>query len=73
VRVDRVFCRNYFFLLLDLCLPLWYYIIVKEKVNMKTRISKALAKGKKQGYYKIKAKQMRIKSIIETELEMLDY
>ena len=40
---------------------------------MKTRITKQLSKGKKQGYYKIKAKQMRLKTIIETELEMLDY
>jgi hypothetical protein len=37
------------------------------------RITKALSKGKKQGYYKIKAKQMRLKSIVETELETLDY
>jgi hypothetical protein len=40
---------------------------------MKTRISKALSKGRKQGYYKPKANLMRIKAIIETELETLDY
>jgi hypothetical protein len=37
------------------------------------RITKTLAKGKKQGYYKPKANMMRIKAIIENELEMLDY
>jgi hypothetical protein len=48
--------------------------IEKEKGNMKNqRITKALSKGKKQGYYKIKANMMRIKAIIQTELETLDY
>jgi hypothetical protein len=37
------------------------------------RITKALSKGKKMGYYKPKARQMRIKAIIQNELEMLDY
>jgi hypothetical protein len=37
------------------------------------RITKALSKGKKMGYYKIKAKQMRLKAIIENELKTLDY
>ena len=73
MRFDRGFSPQLFFLLLDLCLLLWYYNRVKEKENMKTRITKQLSKGKKQGYYKIKAKQMRLKTIIETELEMLDY
>jgi hypothetical protein len=45
----------------------------KGKKKMKTRISKKLSKGKKQGYYKPKANMMRIKAIIENELEMLDY
>jgi hypothetical protein len=40
---------------------------------MKTRISKALSKGKKQGYYKVKARQMRLKNIVENELKVLDY
>ena len=39
----------------------------------KQRITKALSKGKKQGYYKIKARQMRLKAIIQNELIMLDY
>jgi hypothetical protein len=38
---------------------------------MKTRISKALAKGRKQGYFKIKAKLLRLKTIIENELDEL--
>jgi hypothetical protein len=51
-----------------------YYVYRKGKGNMKNqRITKTLAKGKKQGYYKPKANMMRIKAIIENELEMLDY
>jgi hypothetical protein len=47
---------------------------VKENKNMKNqRITKALSKGKKQGYYKIKARQMRLKTILENELKMLDF
>ena len=37
------------------------------------RITKKLSKGKKQGYYKPKASMMRLKEIIQNELEMLDY
>jgi hypothetical protein len=51
-----------------------YYVYRKGKGNMKNkRITKALSKGKKQGYYKIKARQMRLKSILENELKMLDF
>jgi hypothetical protein len=51
-----------------------YYVYRKGKGNMKNqRITKKLSKGKKQGYYKIKANMMRIKAIIQNELEMLDY
>jgi hypothetical protein len=53
-----------------------YYVYRKGKgkVNMKNqRITKALSKGKKQGYYKIKANMMRVKAIIKNELETLDY
>jgi hypothetical protein len=53
-----------------------YYVYRKGKgkENMKNqRITKKLSKGKKQGYYKIKANMMRIKAIIQNELEMLDY
>jgi hypothetical protein len=35
------------------------------------RISRQISKGKKQGYYKIKAKQMRLKTKIESL--MLDF
>jgi hypothetical protein len=37
------------------------------------RIIKQLSQGRKQGYYKIKARQMRLKSILENELKMLDF
>jgi hypothetical protein len=37
------------------------------------RITKKLSKGRKQGYYKPKANMIRLKEIIENELEMLDY
>jgi hypothetical protein len=37
------------------------------------RITKTLSKGKKWGYYKPKATLMKIKAIIQNELEMLDY
>jgi hypothetical protein len=37
------------------------------------RITKTLSKGKKLGYFKPKANLMKIKAIIQNELEMLDY
>ena len=69
----EVFRRIFFFVLLDLSIPLWYYIIVKEKVkDMKqNRITKQLSKGKKQGYYKIKVKQMKMKATYDNN--MLDF
>lgn len=69
----EVFRRILFYLLLDLSIPLWYYIIVKEKVkDMKqNRITKQLSKGKKQGYYKIKVKQMKMKATYDNN--MLDF
>jgi hypothetical protein len=51
-----------------------YYVYRKGKRNMKKqRITKTLSKGKKQGYYKPKATLMKLKAIIQNELEMLDY
>jgi len=56
------------------CVIYYVYTKGKGKENMKNqRITKKLSKGKKQGYYKIKANMMRIKAIIQNELEMLDY
>jgi hypothetical protein len=40
--------------------------------NMKhNRITRQISKGKKQGYYKIKAKQLKMKTLYETI--MLDF
>jgi hypothetical protein len=40
--------------------------------NMKhNRITRQISKGKKQGYYKIKAKQLKMKTLYETL--MLDF
>jgi hypothetical protein len=35
------------------------------------RVVKTLSKGKKEGYFKIKAKVLRLKTIIENELDEL--
>jgi hypothetical protein len=48
------------------------YIERKKKMK-KNRITKTLSKGKKLGYFKPKANLMKIKAIIQNELEMLDY
>ena len=69
-RFDRCF---FVYILFDFIKLLCYYIIVKEKVkDMKhNRITRQLSQGRKQGYYKIKAKQLRLKT--QYESLMLDF
>jgi hypothetical protein len=67
-------CRVYRCFLPIVLFWYWCYNLRVKEINMKNqRITKALSKGKKMGYYKPKAKQMRLKAIIQAELETLDY
>jgi hypothetical protein len=64
--------KNFFIFSLAFIFLLCYYNRVKEKENMKhNRITRQISKGKKQGYYKIKAKQLKLKTQYETL--MLDF